>query len=45
MITTQGELMKILEEKIAQEQTDSNPLFTDLNKNWNEKNDGKATDS
>jgi CDP-glycerol glycerophosphotransferase (TagB/SpsB family) len=44
MITTQGELMKILEEKVAQEQTDINPLFTDLNKNWNEKNDGKATE-
>jgi len=44
MVTTQGELMKILEEKIAQESIDINPLLTDLNKNWNEKNDGKATE-
>ncbi|MDR1012786.1 MAG: CDP-glycerol glycerophosphotransferase family protein [Lactobacillales bacterium] len=44
MITTQGELMKILEEKISQKHSNVNPLLLNLNKYWNEKNDGKSTE-
>ncbi|MDR1521446.1 MAG: CDP-glycerol glycerophosphotransferase family protein [Streptococcaceae bacterium] len=44
VVRTQGELMKSLEEKILQEQSKLNPLFADLNKHWNKKNDGKSID-
>ncbi|MDR3156601.1 MAG: CDP-glycerol glycerophosphotransferase family protein [Lactobacillales bacterium] len=43
LVTTQGELMRALEEIIPQEELVENLNFVTLNKRWNEKNDGNVT--